>query len=229
MPDAGAMLRVGIVGAGRLGSALAEAARRRGAQVVLTATASGGWHIDDRPDVLIDASRPDALDRIAEYCATSSVPLLACTSYRDPEHVKVLQQLSETVAVVRATNLSVGHHLQASLVDHARTVQAAHAAEVHVSERHPVRKAAQPSATAISLASHWADGVDVGFERGGPEVSDHEITWQWRGEHVTIRHSVTSLDGPADAALAAAERLRAAAPGLYSSDWIHQQDRGQQS
>ncbi len=222
--------RLGIVGAGRLGGALAEAARRAGAPVVLTATATAGWQVRERPEVLLDASSPAALDRIAAYCAESAVPLLTCTSFRDPEHLKVLRRLAGTVAVLRATNLSVGHHLQARLVEHARTLPGARAAAVSVAERHPSRKAPQPSATALALARRWSEqvedgAVEVRFDRGGPEVSDHEVTWEWPGgESVTIRHGVTSLAGPADAAVAAAARLRHAAPGLYPPDWIHDRD-----
>ncbi|MGW7091870.1 hypothetical protein [Streptomyces sp. NPDC054874] len=51
-----------------------------------------------------------------------------------------------------------------------------------VLDRHPARKAARVSATAERLATAWTDAgghpeADLGLRRGGPEVSEHAITW----------------------------------------------------
>jgi 4-hydroxy-tetrahydrodipicolinate reductase len=225
MPDSG-NLTVGIVGAGRLGSAIALAAAREQVPVVLTAT-GGGWVVRGRPDVLIDASAPAALDRVADYCRTESVPLVECVSYAEPEHLARLDELARTVRILHATNLALGNHLQRRLIDAVGEYHQALEAEVGVRERHPVRKAPRPSATAWGLAARSSAAAarkppEPAFSRTGGEVSDHEITWSWPdGESLTVRHSVGSLARSAGCALAAARWVRALPPGASSIDEVH--------
>ncbi|WP_328914162.1 MULTISPECIES: dihydrodipicolinate reductase C-terminal domain-containing protein [unclassified Streptomyces] len=219
-------LTLGVVGAGRLGSAVLRAAAEQSVPVLLTATATDGWTVRERPDVLIDASAPAALDEVAAYCRTTGTPLVSCVSHTAPAALDTLAALAAQVPVLYAVNLAFGHYLQGRFIELARTLPRAAGAATAVGDRHPPRKAARPSATALRLADRWsahgAPRPEVAFVRGGSEVSDHEITWTWPdGESVTVRHSVTSLAAPAGAALAGARWIRHRPPGRYSVDELY--------
>ncbi|WP_093611004.1 dihydrodipicolinate reductase C-terminal domain-containing protein [Streptomyces indicus] len=217
---------VGIVGAGRLGSALLKACADARVPVSLRARASTGWTVESVPAVLIDAGAPDGFPEVAAYCLRHSVPLLECVSHLRDTHPGPLSEVAAAVPVLEAVNLSFGSYLQRRI---AGLVAAAHhltAPVVDVLDRHPVRKAARVSATAQRLAAAWTDagghpGAELGLRRGGPEVSEHSITWTWGAEEaLTVHHQVTSLHAVARTALGLARHLPGRAPGLVTVDEV---------
>ncbi|MFE5731680.1 dihydrodipicolinate reductase C-terminal domain-containing protein [Streptomyces sp. NPDC056528] len=216
-------LRLGVVGRGRLGGALLDICRAEGLAVVLTADRGSGWKSSAVPDVMVDASSPDAHHDVLAYCTARRVPLVACVSNLTSSQWAALTELSRAVPVVRATNLSFAHHLQLSLAEFLAglVTGAAEPASTTVRERHPVGKAHRPSATAVTLAETWAKASgrqpdDIADERAGLPVSEHELTHSWDGESLHIRHHVGSWSVPARGALAAAKWARSARPGLVT-------------
>lgn len=214
---------LGIVGAsGRLGCAVGEAAAGGDWRIGLRASREG-WTMDERPDVLVDASRPGALGDVVAFCSRYRVPLVSATSGLDGAGVQRLHQLAGTVAVVRAANLTYGHHLQAELVVRLAALVCADRGpvEVTVHERHPTTKADSPSASARALVDAWnaessAGPASIAVVRAGAPVSDHSIVVGFGGEELTITHSVRSLAVPARRALEAAAWASTAPPGLYT-------------
>lgn len=202
-------LNLGVVGAtGRLGSSIVILAKQRGARVVLRASKSHGWMIEETPDVVVDVSHSSALPEIINYCTKHEVPLVCATSHLSESDEAQLLPLSERVAVVRAPNLSFGHHLQTlalaaigqCLAKHARDV------EVRVVDRHPAHKRARPSTTAVQLGRLWQNfgsAPIIEALRYGLAVSDHQVGWQFGGEELVVDHRVTALDAAANGALAA--------------------------
>ncbi|WP_330452572.1 MULTISPECIES: dihydrodipicolinate reductase C-terminal domain-containing protein [unclassified Streptomyces] len=217
-------LTLGVVGRGRLGGALLDVCRAEGLAVVLTADRGSGWNASAVPDVLVDASSPEAHHDVLAYCRDRHIPLVACVSNLADSQWAALAGLSRAVPVVRATNLSFAHHLQLSLTEFLAglvTGAAAQPASTTVRERHPVGKAHRPSATALALAETWAKASgrrpdDIADERAGLPVSEHELTHSWAGETLHIRHQVGSWSVPARGALAAARWARSAPPGLVT-------------
>lgn len=212
--------RVGVVGTGRLGAAVLGQCRELGLPVVLTASSSG-WHEDGRADVLVDASSPEAHDRVLRYCAEHRTALVACVSNLDSAQWSALAELADSVPVLRATNLAIGHHLQRRLVAHLAAITPSHP-QTSVWERHPTTKAHRPSATAVALADAWTaasgrEPADVSSSRAGLAVSEHEVTWTWPAETVTVRHSVGSFTAAATGAVRAVAWLNARTPGLYDA------------
>ncbi|MEE1782270.1 dihydrodipicolinate reductase C-terminal domain-containing protein [Streptomyces sp. SP17BM10] len=224
VPEAAAHPRptIGIVGLGRLGSALRSLCEAEGTRVTLTASRRGGWSAEDVPDVLVDASAPDAHTDVLDYCATRRVPLVACVSNLTDAQGKALAELAGTVPVVRATNLAFGHYLQARIAElTAALATGRFEATTTVRERHPLGKAHRPSATALALARTWENAggravADISDERAGLPVSEHELTHTWDGEALHVRHHVADWTVPARGALAAAAWARTAPPGLVT-------------
>lgn len=220
----GPPLTVGIVGAGRLGGALLRTCTDARIPVSLRARASTGWTIESVPDVLIDAGAPGGFPEVAAYCLQHTVPLLECVSHLRERHSGLLDEVAAAVPVLEAVNLSFGSYLQRRLAGLVATVHHVTAPHVDVLDRHPVRKAARVSATAERLATAWTDAgghpeAELGLRRGGPEVSEHSITWTWGAdEALTVHHQVTSLRAVARTALALAQRLPRRPPGLIAVD-----------
>ncbi|MFD7470306.1 hypothetical protein [Streptomyces tendae] len=217
-------LTVGIVGAGRLGGALLRACADARVPVSLQARASTGWTVESVPDVLIDAGAPGGFPEVAAYCLQRGVPLLECVSHLRERHSALLDEVAAAVPVLEAANLSFGSYLQRRLAGLVAGVHHLTAPHVDVLDRHPARKAARVSATAERLATAWTDGggrpeAELGLRRGGPEVSEHSITWTWGAdEALTVHHQVTSLRAVARTALALAQRLPRNPPGLIAVD-----------
>ncbi|WP_406199783.1 hypothetical protein OH807_17850 [Kitasatospora sp. NBC_01560] len=229
MPDSatGDGRTIGIVGLGRLGTALQGACRAEGTRVTLTASRRGGWQADAVPGVLVDASAPEAHPDVLDYCATRRVPLVACVSNLTDTQWKALEELAEVVPVVRATNLSFAHYLQLRIAELTAALTAGRfGATTTVRERHPLGKAHRPSATALALADTWAAAsghavADIADERAGLAVSEHEVTHTWDGEALHVRHHVASWTVPARGALAAADWARTAPPGLVTMRTVY--------
>ncbi|MGW4369554.1 dihydrodipicolinate reductase C-terminal domain-containing protein [Nocardia takedensis] len=215
---------VAVVGAtGRLGSALLRACAEAGVTVTTTANSSG-WRRDSvRPGVVIDASRPVALDEVADYCRETGAALLSCVSGRPAAAEAALDALAARVPVLVAANLSPLHWLQA----HAARLVARLAAEVvpdaefAVIDRHPTTKLDAPSATARQLAALVGNDPPVVSDRFGPAVSDHEVLITAGGETLALTHSVRDLRGPATGALRLAARLEQLPPGRYTADEVY--------
>ncbi len=220
----GPPLTVGIVGAGRLGSALLQACTDARIPVSLRARASTGWTAESVADILIDAGAPSGFPEVAAYCLKHTVPLLECVSHLRPRHSGLLDEVAAAVPVLEAVNLSFGSYLQRRLTDLVASVHHFTAPHVDVLDRHPDRKAAQVSTTAERLATAWTDAggypeAKLGLRRGGPEVSEHSITWTWGAdEALTVHHQVTSLSAAARTALVFAQRLPRHPPGLIAVD-----------
>ncbi|MFG2316354.1 hypothetical protein [Streptomyces tendae] len=220
----GPPLTVGIVGAGRLGGALLQACTEARVPVSLRARASTGWTVESVPDVLIDAGAPGGFPEVAAYCVRRGVPLLECVSHLRERHAGLLDEVADAVPVLEAANLSFGSYLQRRLAGLVAAVHHVTDPHVDVLDRHPARKAARVSATAERLATAWTDAgghpeAELGLRRGGPEVSEHSITWTWGAdEALTVHHQVTSLRAVARTALALARRLPRHPPGLIAVD-----------
>ncbi|MEU2227354.1 dihydrodipicolinate reductase C-terminal domain-containing protein [Streptomyces sp. NPDC018347] len=218
---------IGIVGLGRLGSALRSVCRAGGTRVCLTASRGAGWSVEAVPDVLVDASAPEAHGDVLDYCATHRVPLVACVSNLTDTQWKALEGLAEVVPVVRATNLSFAHYLQVRIAEFTASLTTGRfGATTTVRERHPLGKAHRPSATALALADTWARAsgrpvADIADERAGLPVSEHELTHTWDGESLHVRHHVGSWTVPALGALAAADWAHAAPPGLATMRTVY--------
>lgn len=211
---------IAVIGAtGRLGGAVVAACERAGVPVVTTAS-STGWTVGETaPGVVIDASRPAALDAVAPYCARTGAALLSCVSGRPGSAEDTFSALVQEVPVMIAANLSPLHWLQARAVELAARLAVALVpdAEFTVLDRHPTTKLDAPSATAANLAALLPDGAAVLAQRYGMPVSDHHVVIASAGESWELSHRVRDLDGPAAAALGLAAWLEQAGPGRYTA------------
>lgn len=222
------LCKLGVIGAeGKMGKTICCLARQQNIEVVLSGSRQG-WKIESRPEVIIDVSHREALSHVIDYCKREAIPLVEGTSGLLQEDQANLDKLSELIPVVNAPNFSFAHFLQEVLViQMAKYVERNLTSyECTVIERHPTYKKDSPSATAKKIANLWLEQTqvnvaDIASIRGGLPVSDHQITWTFPGELLSLKHSVTDRTGAAHGAVKAALWVNNKSPRLWNMSDVY--------
>ena len=215
-----------VGGRGRLGSAVTAECRRRGI-TVLGKQAADPWPEAGPTMLVFDAGGIAGLSATVAFCQRSGAGLVYAVSGVTAAAWASLKQLADTVPVVLATNLSLGHWLQSRVGRWlASTVrQLDTPVDASVWERHPRTKQQRPSASATELAEEWAahSGAatsEVVSLRSGHAVSEHALQLDWAYESLSVRHDVRDLRAAAAGAMLALGHAAAAAPGLIRFDTL---------
>ncbi|MEO6500492.1 MAG: dihydrodipicolinate reductase C-terminal domain-containing protein [Jatrophihabitantaceae bacterium] len=227
MPSALLDIPVIVVGGqGRLGSAVTAECRHRGI-VAQGKQAAEPWPPALPRTVVLDAGGPDGLPATVAYCRRNAVGLVYAVSGLDDAGRTALQRLAGDVPVVLATNLSLGHWLQARIGRWlARTVsELGETVEASVWERHTRAKQHRPSSSAVELARDWAAGAgrpvpEIVSLRSGHPVSEHALQLDWAHESLTVHHDVRDLRAAAAGAMLALAHVAGAGPGLTRFDAV---------
>lgn len=193
---------------------------------------------DVEADVVIDFSSPLALDDILSAGVQKNLPLVLCTTGYSEEQLKKIQDVSETVAVLRSANMSLGINLLLQLVQSAAKVLADANFDIELIEKHHNQKVDAPSGTALALAdainealqNEYAykydrsaervkrDKKEIGISavRGGTIVGEHEVIFAGTDEVIEIKHTAYSKAIFGKGAVSAAKFLAGKKPGMYS-------------
>lgn len=248
------MIRIVLSGAaGRMGRAV-EAAAAGAADLAIHArvdvranfpSGAGVWSDDissvtGKGDVVVDFSGPAGARAAAAACAARGAALVTGSTGLGPDDEAALEAAGKRVAVLRASNFSLGI---AALRVALRAVLAAAPAgwDVEIVERHHRLKKDSPSGTALTLAgdvraarglpagalrhgregqvgARPADEVGVHAVRGGSWVGDHQVLLAGEGEWLELRHVAQDRAAFAHGALAAVRFVATAAPGGYTME-----------
>jgi 4-hydroxy-tetrahydrodipicolinate reductase len=189
-------------------------------------------------DVLIDFTRPEASLQYLEACQKANVKhVIGTTGFSDAMKANI-HAASKHIAIVFASNMSVGVTLLIDLVEQAAKVLN-EGYDIEVVEMHHRHKVDAPSGTALRLGEAAAQGLGqdlkdcaiyaregvtgereagkIGFAtlRGGDVVGDHTVVFAGIGERIEITHKASSRDTFALGALRAAKFLASKKTGLY--------------
>ncbi|OQY05531.1 MAG: 4-hydroxy-tetrahydrodipicolinate reductase [Planctomycetales bacterium 4572_13] len=188
--------------------------------------------------VMIDFSLPQAADASIDYCAKNGVALVMGTTGLSDGQLAKLKDASGKIAIVQATNMSLGMNLLFATVGTVAKALGENY-DIEIVEAHHRFKKDAPSGTALSLAeavceetgrdypgslTHGREGKEatrqpgtIGMHaiRGGDIVGEHSVIYSTLGETVTISHSAHTRDTFARGALRAAEWITGQEPGLY--------------
>jgi 4-hydroxy-tetrahydrodipicolinate reductase len=200
--------------------------------VALTNDAASGF------DVLIDFSYPDGtIQRLSNAVSAGAAIVVGTTGHSD-EQLEKLGKAGESIAVLRAANMSTGVNLLFRLV--GEIAQAlGDDYDIEIAETHHRFKKDSPSGTAIGLLDsilestgrtrkdvvHGREGVtldrparQIGMHalRLGDTVGRHEVHFGALGETVTISHEAHTRDTFASGALRAAAWVAGRPAGLYT-------------
>ncbi len=189
-------------------------------------------------DIVIDFSLPDACESLLEACLKTPKPLVIGTTGLNTHQLNLLQQASENMPVLYATNMSLGVALLNKLVYQASA--ALDGFDIEIVEMHHKYKKDAPSGTALTLGESAAlgrgldldkvrvsgrdgnidertkDEIAVMALRGGDIVGRHTVGFYNEGEFIELNHTATSRNTFSKGAIRAAAWLADKKPGLYS-------------
>ena len=210
-----------LLGKGKTGSLVAEAARQRGHRVQVagsTDNAGGAALVPEKLhdiDVVVDFTGPHCVVGHVETCVHAGKNMVVGTTgwYGEMDRIKTLVE-SHGTGFVYAANFSVGVNL---FLDVARAAAAAlhHDYSGQIFERHHVHKKDAPSGTAIAIQhairAASREGKDNDLEitsfREGEVVGMHEVVLESTADRIYLCHDAKSRQGFADGAVRAAEWL----------------------
>lgn len=188
-------------------------------------------------DVIIDFSTASVIDGLLDYCEAVKKPVVLCTTGLSEEQIKKAKKVSETVAVLRSANMSIGVNVIMKLLREAVAKLAPEGFDVEIVEKHHNQKLDAPSGTAIALADVMNDQMGGCYEyiydrsqvrkkrdkkelgisavRGGNIVGEHDVIFAGTDEVITISHSAHSKAIFAKGSIAAAKYIFDKKPGMY--------------
>jgi len=158
------MIKVAINGAlGRMGREVVHALRERTEFLPVggidrhSGEIEGGIPVStkadeivSRADVVIDFSLPDGTTQIVKVCRRLKMPLISGTTGLSADQMKLLRESGSEIAVVHASNFSIGINLLLRLVEITAGVLK-EKADVEIVEAHHRMKKDAPSGTALLL------------------------------------------------------------------------------
>ena len=216
-------LRIAVIGAaGRMGQAIAEAARGE-TDISIVAQCSRSDSIAsamEQAEVAIDFSAPHATEEICAAAISMRRPLVIGTTGHSDQQVDAIRAASGVVAIVFASNFSIGVNALFWLANKAATILGREF-KASIRETHHVRKKDAPSGTAKTLAAvlkatGTTDEIPIESIREGDVVGEHTVTFEGRGETLDLIHRAKSRTTFASGALTAARWVVDKPPGLYS-------------
>ena len=241
-------MRLALVGYGRMGRAVEDAAVNRGHEVIRRIDpASPDADDPNRPltdaEVAIVFTAPEAVWESIGMVATAGVDLVVgSTGWSDrlPEAELAVQDAG--IGMIHSPNFSVGVHVFRHLAGvAARMIDGLEGYDVRVHETHHEHKVDHPSGTAIALLEVLVEGLaskhrweeedeqgarpDAGTlyvtsTRTGEVAGIHEIEINGPDDGIDLRHVAKGRAAFAKGAVAAAEWIQGR-KGIYTmDDWL---------
>lgn len=193
--------------------------------------------IDIEADAIIDFASVKAVDNLLDFIEEKKIPAVICTTGLSEAQIERINKLSESTAILRSANMSLGINLLSKvLADIAPALKAA-GFDIEIVEAHHRRKLDAPSGTAILLAdavnenmseklsyiydrsdrheSRRYDEIGMSSVRGGTIVGDHDVIFAGEDEVITLSHRAYSRKIFANGAISAAKFLQGKTAGLY--------------
>jgi 4-hydroxy-tetrahydrodipicolinate reductase len=215
------VLRIAIIGNGKMGKAVAALACERGHTIHTTVTrlenAGGKALTAERlrgADVAVEFTRPDAVVANLERLIDLGIPAVTGTTGWSDALPKVHESVRQRAgALLHAVNFSVGVHLFFRVArDMARSFRGRSEFDVTIHEEHHKTKLDAPSGTALLLQRQlWNEEPGRRFSitsvRAGEALGTHTLSYTALHETVTLSHVARSREAFAEGALAAAEWL----------------------
>ncbi|MDT9600375.1 4-hydroxy-tetrahydrodipicolinate reductase [Sphingosinicella rhizophila] len=191
------------------------------------------------PDVFLDFSVPEAIEKHVAAAVAARKPLLIGTTGLTPDHHRMIEEAASSIAVIYAANTSLGVNLLVHLVTEAAQ-RLDNEWDIEIVEMHHRFKVDAPSGTALALGQAAAKGrgVDldavsdrgrdgmtgrrepghIGFAalRGGSVSGEHNVIFAADGERLELGHRAESRAIFARGAVTAALWLIGKPPGRYT-------------
>ena len=185
-------------------------------------------------DGIIDFSHFSLTEEILKYAIEINSPLvIATTGHTDEQKLKI-EEASKKIAILKATNTSLGVNIMNQIVSYATKLLADF--DIELIEKHHNRKIDAPSGTAVTLLEvinesfsekknfvYGREGnkkrekneIGVHAIRAGNIVGEHTVIFSSGDEIIEIKHEALSRKMFADGAVKAILSLTNKPSGLY--------------
>lgn len=196
--------------------------------------------LEEKPDVIIDFSIPEATFKILEYAKENRIPVVIATTGFSKEEENRIQEIAKEIPIFRSSNMSFDINLMCKIV--AEVAKKLTGTDIEIIETHHNRKIDSPSGTALMLADSINQALDnnmvyefdrhskkqrrqkneIGFSaiRGGNVVGEHTVQFLGENETFEIKHTSYSSTVYAEGAIKAAKFLKNKSNGLYNMNDI---------
>jgi 4-hydroxy-tetrahydrodipicolinate reductase len=242
------MLRILLSGCnGKMGKILTEVAKKN-SNLIIAAGVDSNKENNSYPvyekiskcteelDVILDFSRPSALNELLDFASINNTPLVLCTTGYSSEQLELIKIASSKIPVFRSANMSIGINVINNILKNISELLYKDF-DIEIIEKHHNEKVDAPSGTALLLANtikeaiseetvfiNGRDGIakrthkEIGIHaiRGGNIVGDHQVIFAGQGEIIEIKHTAISRDVFAVGALTACKFIFGKEPGMYS-------------
>jgi 4-hydroxy-tetrahydrodipicolinate reductase len=217
-------VRVLLIGAkGRMGKAIVDLAKGD-PSIVIVAQCDLGDPIGPTMkncDVAVDFSHANVIEGICRASLQHRRPLVIGTTGHSAEQHCVIEKAAQSVAIVFASNFSVGVNALFALTRNAAKIIEPEF-NVEIIETHHKLKKDAPSGTAKTLAeilrqAHKSDSeIQIQSIREREVVGEHTVIFNGPGERLELTHRASSREIFARGALRAARWIIGEPAGLYS-------------
>ena len=216
--------RVLLIGAaGRMGKTVVALARND-RQIDIVAQCDLGDSIElamENCDVAIDFSHADAITEVCRAALHHRRPLVIGTTGHSQEQRRTVEEAARSVAIVFASNFSVGVNVLFWLVRKAVELLGSDF-DAEIIETHHKMKKDAPSGTAKTLAETLKGAQKTGHEiaiqsiREGDVVGENTVIFSGPGERLELTHRAANREIFARGAVRAAKWIVGKPAGLYS-------------
>jgi 4-hydroxy-tetrahydrodipicolinate reductase len=231
-------MRIALIGYGKMGHAIEQAAIQRGHEIVLKIRTANRDELNEQNlknvHVAIEFTKPDAAKENVLKCLEEGVPVVCGTTGWNEglSHVK-MSAISHNSAFLHASNFSVGVNIffevnkfLASLINEQPDY------EVEMEETHHTEKKDAPSGTAITLAEQIIENLKRKDHWTKEQTSDpgsfpiishrienvpgtHKVKYTSAIDDIEIIHTAHNREGFAKGAVLAAEYV-AGRKGIFT-------------
>ena len=192
---------------------------------------------DVKADVVIDFSNASAVNALLDECVARKLPVVLCTTGLSEEQLAKVDKASESTAVLRSANMSLGINLLMKLLKEAAKVLSPAGFDIELVEKHHNQKVDAPSGTAIALADSINEALDEKYTynydrskerkkrekneigivavRGGTIVGQHDVIFAGADEVIEFQHTAYSKAVFGKGAVEAAKFLAGKPAGHY--------------
>ena len=170
-------------------------------------------------DVAIDFSNAGAIEEICRIALQHRKALVIGTTGHSPEQRRLIEKSAESLAIVFASNFSVGVNALFALTRRAAEILGSEFAP-EITETHHKMKKDAPSGTAKTLGEILKETLEIEIPiesiREGDVVGEHTVSFVGPGERLELTHRAGSREIFARGALRAAQWIVGKPARLYS-------------
>lgn len=190
--------------------------------------------VDKEFDVIIDFSNHLLTKETLDFAVSKKKNILIATTGHTEEELKLIEEASRYIAVLKSTNTSFGVNALNKIVEYATKIL--NEFDIELVEAHHNRKLDAPSGTADTLLDVIDESLgekrnrvygrrnekrqekEIGVHsiRGGSIVGEHTVIYAKGDEIIEIKHSALSRKIFSDGAVNVAEKLVKLEKGLYN-------------